>query len=272
MRDITVIIPAFGNQRLLNNSLATWSVQRQKIAKIIVIDDGSPKPLKVPRWCRVERIERPPEHRGSSAAKNHGASLAKTKYLIFADSDILHPPDTIASLTETMAAWESEGKSDVLLNVLRRSLPAGYPAHKVTRSWDRFYAVARGTQLIEPIHEDMGQPVACFEQNCGMMSRNFFNRIGGYDDKTFTKWGYNNQDLDLRVLQSGGIVTSCIRSIRTWKRLMCFHQHHENNIVQSLGEDEFISKWGEQFSNDLFRRVLRGEYRPVQRAGNGNAA
>lgn len=271
MNSISIIIPAFGQQKLLAASLATLSVQRQKVREVIVVDDGSPKPLRVPRWVKLVRIERESVHRGSSAAKNHGASLVTSRHLIFADSDILHPPDTIASLIQSMDEWEGEGKTDVLLNVLRRSLPSGYPAHKVTRNWDRFYNVARGTQVIEPVHEDMGQPVACFEQNCGMIAREFFNRLGGYDETGFPSWGFNNQDLDMRVVLSGGVVTSCIRSIRTWKRLMVFHQHHENHCDKVAADAEFSAKWGETFSNDLFRRALRGEYRPVQGDRSGTA-
>src|SRR6185369_17232654 len=127
---VSVVIPAFNHQDLLDRSLATWEPQRDEAHEVIVVDDGSENPLTVPSWVTLYRFDHDGVHRGSSRAKNKGAEIATGDYLCFADSDILHMPDALISLKRSMAQWESEGDPNVILNVWRVSLADGYPARR----------------------------------------------------------------------------------------------------------------------------------------------
>jgi glycosyltransferase involved in cell wall biosynthesis/peptidoglycan/xylan/chitin deacetylase (PgdA/CDA1 family) len=97
----SIIIPAHARPELLEYSLRAWieSDLSDVRAEIIVIDDGSTKPLKsvvesTPGEVRYVRIDC---RRGPAHARNVGASLARYKMLFFSDADRIVPPDVIRS-------------------------------------------------------------------------------------------------------------------------------------------------------------------------------
>lgn len=249
---VSVVIPAFGNQHALDLSLATLATQSHPAHEVIVVDDGSPEPLTIPAWCIAARIDREPLHRGSSAAKNYGASLATGDYLSFCDSDILHLPDALESLAASMSQWESENEPQMLLNTMRVSLPDGYKDKYLT-NLDRLMTKCRGANLLND--EEMTTSALCYEQNESLISAAFFKALGGYDEKSFPSWGMNNQDLDIRVALAGGRLSSAIPRISTGLRLHCFHQFHENHISREQADTEFTDKWGEPWSDGLYQRI-----------------
>src|SRR6267142_4299644 len=118
---VSVVIPAFRNQVVLDRTLATLLAQTVKAREIIVVDDGSETPLKVPKGVTLARIERKATYRGSSDAKNHGAALATGDYLAFSDSDILHMPDAIESVLAHFVKCENPR---MLVNVFSLAMDA----------------------------------------------------------------------------------------------------------------------------------------------------
>ena len=241
----SVVIPAYGNEEALSKSLATLRAQTMKPHEIIVVDDGSPWALNVPKSVRLERIERLPSHRGSSAAKNYGAQLATGDLLVFADSDILHLPDAIESLVDAYSDW---GSDTLLLNTSRVGLPERYPDTWMESLETLLHNCELAGIAIDP---DMERSVCCWEQNCGAISARYFWHLGGYDAEGFPSWGYNNQDLVLRVILDGGAVSSAIPRASTGRRLQCFHLWHDAPRGEEQAHAEFIAKWGERFSQTL---------------------
>lgn len=250
MNTMSVVIPAYGNQEALNHSLATLDVQTIKPHEVIVVDDGSPAELKVPGWVRLARLDRPPSHRGSSKAKNFGASLATGDYLVFADADILHLPDAIESLEAATHEWGNT----VLINVMRVGLHEGYPAKYYTDT-ENLLVNCRTAGLL--IDEDMQNSATCWEQNCGLINREYFRELGGYDNDSFRHWGFNNQDLCVRVILNLGHVTSVVGRASTGKRLHCFHIWHESPRGSDIAKQEWIAKWGEEFSQDFMHNIYK---------------
>ena len=246
MSRISVIIPAFNQPAKLARSLASLRAQTVQPHEIIIVDDGSKTPIPPQEGCIVTRIEREPVHRGSSAAKNHGARLATGNYLCFADSDILHVPDAMQSIELSLPTWES----NTLIDVFRISLPRGYHK-KYYADMDRLES-ACGDILIDP---DMERASVCWEQNCGVIRRDYFWSLGGYDESGFPSWGFNNQDLCARVILDGGHVTSAIKRLSTDKRLYCYHIWHRAPRGEKAAKREWIAKWGEEFSATWMRRL-----------------
>lgn len=245
---MSVVIPAHNQPAKLARSLASLRAQTVQPHEIIVVDDGSKTPIPPQEGCIVTRIEREPVHRGSSAAKNHGARLSTGDYLCFADSDILHVPDAMQSIEAALPTWEP----NTLINVFRVSLPRGY--HK------RYYAdmnrlEAACSDTILHVDPDMERASVCWEQNCGVIRRDYFWSLGGYDESGFPSWGFNNQDLCARVILDGGHVTSAIRRLSTDKRLYCYHIWHRAPRGEKAAKREWIAKWGEEFSATWMRRL-----------------
>ena len=265
---VSVVIPAFGHQDLLDRSLATWERQHTEAHEIIVVDDGSAVPLSVPPWVTLYRFEHDGVHRGSSRAKNKGAEIATGDYLCFADSDILHMPDALASLSHTMGKWEAEGERNVILNVWRVSLPDGYPERR-TRNVEGLLKRMRIAGLA--FDEALTKSSCYWEQNCGMLSRTLFLKVGGYDKSTLKSWGFNNHDLDMRVMLAGGRVSSAIPRISTGKRLLCFHIWHDSVRDRGVADVEFATKWGEKWTCGIMEYAkYRGECDSENHTVQGN--
>ncbi len=265
---ISLVLPAFNNQKMLDRSLRTLKSQVQSHAlECIVVDDGSKVPLTVPYWVHLLRIERQPISRGSSAAKNHGAKHANGDTLVFIDSDILCLKDTLLSLQRQMHACDEVEEHNVLLNVMRISLPEGYPIMRM-RDTEILLRKCRTANLL--VNEKMDEPAICWEQNVGMIRKAHFDRIGGYDETTFRNWGMNNHDLDIRVIKAGGHVSSWIPRTINKRRLYCFHPWHLSQRSRWHADKEFSSKWGEPFSQALMIKVME-EAKDVRRSlGQGD--
>lgn len=91
---ITFIIPAYKRAHFLIQALRSIYQQTILPQEVIVIDDGSPRPLSekiaplfpTVIWIRKEKNE------GPSSARNMGLEKAKGKYICLLDSDdVLHP-------------------------------------------------------------------------------------------------------------------------------------------------------------------------------------
>ena len=230
----------------MDQSLDTWAKQTVKPDEIIVADDGSNPPLSTTLSVDCFRVRENGRHRGSSQAKNCGARVSTSKYLIFADAEMLHMPEAVESLLSSVKCIETSGITKFLLNVIRVDAP-GLLTPEQTSDMNKVLADGRKRDWIDGQLENPDIFKLCAEQNCGLVPRKFFWDLGGYDEVGFPNWGFNNQDLLLRVLEDDGYVTSqIIRSGHT-SRLICFYNHHEPPSNMSLATQEFIAKWGEPF-------------------------
>ena len=246
---ISMVIPAFGEQHLLDRSLETIAPQRGQLYETIVVDDGSETPLTVPSWVTLKRINRPPAHRGSSAAKNVGATFATGDWLLIADSDFLHSPDAVESIVKATQFYIARVGEKIILNTVRFEVPKGYPEFEIDRLQDYLDMAESEDRLTDP---DMTEGGRAWEQNFSMINRAFFWSVGGYDESAFQSWGFNNHDLDFRVIRDGGYLTSTIKRISNGKRLITVHQHHNNGVPNRVQADrEFTAKWGQTFYHNL---------------------
>jgi glycosyltransferase involved in cell wall biosynthesis len=242
---VSVVIPCFGRQEVLDLSLRSLLNQTRPADEIIVVDDGTEPPITVPDGVRLLRIERKPGYRGSSAAKNFGAKHATSDWLAFTDNDIIHLPDALESVVRLAEA----GPENILYDVFSISVPeklrtkepetiAGFMDH---RTFD-----GKSAGIIST------------EQHLGLIRKDFFDSIGGYDEETFKSWGLNNQDLCLRVRNAGGVVVSDIYRISNGRLLHCFHpEDPENEVhhVKEVRESEFKSKWGKRYGGFSAHRL-----------------
>lgn len=240
---------------MLDQSLDTWSKQSVPPDEVIIVDDGSNPPIQTPVWADRIRVREGGKHRGSSHAKNEGAKLGAGHYLVFADAEILVAPDTLESLLAAAKLTESEGQENYILNVARTSLPYRIKQDE-TQDMNAFISYSRRVGWIDGVLEDLRKPVICYEHNCSLIRRKYFWSLNGYDSIGFPGWGFNNHDLDLRIIESGGYVSSDVKSKITDRRLICFHNWHEAPIDKQTAKDEFTAKWGEEFSVEFFRRRL----------------
>ena len=96
---ISVVIPVHNRDDWLKQSLDSVLNQRLLPEEVIIVDDGSDKPvgemLKQDRGCI--KVIRLPENRGVSAARNIGVSVATSPWICFLDSDDLWKEEKLES-------------------------------------------------------------------------------------------------------------------------------------------------------------------------------
>jgi glycosyltransferase involved in cell wall biosynthesis len=232
-------------------TLATLEPQRPHFDECVVVDDGSDPPLIVPDWVTLHRVEREPEHRGAAFARNRCWSLAKGDYVLSLDSSMLLTWDTVISMMSHYKRLED----DIPLLIL-----TGYSVSmkKTMEVW-----TCHAVESLYYSMESEGHPWITgtkgwrmFDHDCSLMSRHTYDTVGGYDADTFVHWGCENQDFDLRLINAGGTFFSLIPRIYNGKRLAVFHNWHEGpGRDLKRRDDEFASKWGEKFTDDLIRRA-----------------
>jgi glycosyltransferase involved in cell wall biosynthesis len=98
LQGISVIVPARNAETTLSQCLEALNQQTKSPTQIIVVDDNSSdSTCEIARYwnCRLVKL---PEWLGTGAARNAGARAAQGKTLLFIDSDVVVPKDTVAKV------------------------------------------------------------------------------------------------------------------------------------------------------------------------------
>lgn len=167
---LSIIIPAFNAEPYLKSLLNRLKGQLNDKIEIIVIDDGSKVPVKVPSGIILERQE----NKGAAAARNKGIDIAKGEYISFIDADDMVREDYIPKILEAIKdkpdyiylSWETFGGGWYYKCKLK-SVSDKFPPFNLC-CWNRVYrrdmigkvrfnekkAVAEDAQFIREVKEE----------------------------------------------------------------------------------------------------------------------
>jgi glycosyltransferase involved in cell wall biosynthesis len=179
---------------------------RQPEFEIIVVDDGSTdRTVEVARsFGKAVRLVLQ-EHRGVSAARNHGARVARGDLLAFLDADDLYVPQKLAQqLARFVARPELELSAAYTVNFWSPELAEHARDHdpKMTAPWPRHIST-------------------------WMMRRCLFERIGPFDETMPL-----SQDVDWHLrAASHGVVSETLPDVLTRRRL------HLGNVTRHTRAD-----------------------------------
>lgn len=219
----SIIVPTYDRRDILLDTVASVAATtRPWPCELIVVIDGSrdgsaealrelvlPLPIKV--------IDQP--NRGAAAARNAGAAVARGRYLLFLDDDMIVEPDLLLQHDRTL-----EDADAVVghIQIDRRS-----PANILTRGVER-WATERRLRL-----DQSGGQLGIEDFLTGQLSvrTEWFARVSGFDGALTAEGTFGGEDTDLvyRLLQDGArlrfspgavsyqrYVVSAEQNIRQW--------------------------------------------------------
>lgn len=83
---LSIIIPTYNRPHLLSRAVNSALEQTLPDVEVIVVDDGSPTPVELPKHPHLKVI-RLPQNQGTAAARNAGAQAASGRYITYLDDD-----------------------------------------------------------------------------------------------------------------------------------------------------------------------------------------
>lgn len=109
---IDVVIPVYGEQpEALAATLSACIKQTNPVARVFVVDDGSPKPVSLPGWAQSPQISlhRLDHNQGISAARNAAIALSNAPLVACINTEILPDPEWLAICQSHMALHPAVG-------------------------------------------------------------------------------------------------------------------------------------------------------------------
>lgn len=184
-----------------NNLLASLSSQSYPLAKIIIINQGNPLRLDLPRNASLIRVPREPFNK--SVALNYGLRRVDTRYTIFTDIDFIHSPNMVE-----MAMVELE-RGDKFILAEAMYLPQSIQI-KPPFDWPGLvYSAASYGRKASP-----GTIQAA--------RTDWFRKVGGYDEAFDGGLGGMDDDMWIRARKDGKEIVW----LEQWDRVYCLHQWH----------------------------------------------
>jgi GT2 family glycosyltransferase len=120
---ITVIIPTFSRPKQLSDCLGALMLSdypRERF-KIVVVDDDSPMeldPIVEVYRSRVDLTLVKQKHGGPAAARNVGATIARSEFIAFTDDDCVPEPDWLRKLALSLRATPNAAVGGFTINSL----------------------------------------------------------------------------------------------------------------------------------------------------------
>ncbi len=203
--DIVSVIPAYNDQEGLETTLQ--SLDRFGLAMIVVVDDGSEPPLKIPFDISTPfKMIRHDKNRGPAAARNTGVSATKhldySDWIYFTDCGCIHEPDIFLSYKKSRSAAVSNVSAIV--------------GPIVATSQGRLGTFYTEEEILNPPYFSRDLRGGAFEDNTldalsiitcnALVSRAAMDKVGHFDEKTYgTNFG-EDTDLGIRLLSIGRII------------------------------------------------------------------
>lgn len=98
--DTTVVVPSWNRPELLPATLRSIRSQVGGPPRIVVVDDGSTEPVRVPDGVQLIRLD---VSGGAGAARNAGLAAVETTWVAFCDDDDVWAPGKLAAQFDALA-------------------------------------------------------------------------------------------------------------------------------------------------------------------------
>jgi glycosyltransferase involved in cell wall biosynthesis len=171
---VSVVVPTRNNMRTIASCLESVRQQSYEPIELVVVDNSSSDGTAEVASAMADTFTKGGPER--SAQRNTGVRLAKGRWLLWLDSDMILPPDAVAAAVD---AAEASGAAGVALP--ERTVGEGF--------WTACRALERACYLDDP-----------WLHNPRLLRRDYLQSIGGFD---LSMSGPEDADLRLRILARG---------------------------------------------------------------------
>ncbi len=198
---VSVIVPAYNARLQLARCLEVLCRSAYTDFEVIVVDDGSTDNTRqiVERYSA--RYLRLPAAVGPGAARNLGVQHAAGEILVFADADVVLPPDALGLVVETLDRDPE--------------LAALFGSYDTAPAWRDFLSQYKNL-MHHFVHQSSSERAVTFWAGCGVMRKAVFEEFGGFNAEKYRHPSIEDIDLGLRLTRAG-------RKIRLEKRLQVKH-------------------------------------------------
>lgn len=171
---VSVVVPTRNNERTIEACLASVRAQTHPAVELIVVDNGSDDAT----WASAARLAHRVVSGGPerSAQRNLGIELATGTWVLWLDSDMILPPDTIARALQTATSTGAVGVA-----LPERTIGSGF--------WTACRALERECYLDDPLLH-----------NPRLIRRDLLTVDGGF---ALSMSGPEDADLRLRMRAAG---------------------------------------------------------------------
>jgi glycosyltransferase involved in cell wall biosynthesis len=185
---ISVIVPVRNGRLHLARCLEALARSRYSDFEVIVVDDCSTDttPEIVERYGA--RRLRTPRTIGPGGARNLGAQQAQGEILVFIDSDVVVPPETLELLAEDFS-----GNPDIA---------AVFGSYDDTPAWPTFISQYKNL-MHHYVHQISSESPVTFWAGCGAIRKSVFDEAGGFDEAKYTLPSIEDIALGLQLAQRG---------------------------------------------------------------------
>ncbi len=256
---ISVIIPLYNSESYIHGCIQSVQEQSYSNVEIIIVDDGSIDGSR--EICREMRkldqrvLYFAQEHRGVSAARNTGISVANGEYLFFLDSDDMIHPDLLKNLfhllkkTEAKMATEYYCQDEEVFRNMNSNRDDGFPSHR--------YSCLSNQRLLWEflMYGQQGGIGGKMIRRSALGSRKFDeNLIKGEDTKFIYQLIVDGVDAvilykDWYYYRTNEGQTKKKDTINSWKstyesmRYICDSEKENGRMENAVGCEEHIIKW-----------------------------
>jgi len=205
--------------------------------EIIVVDNGSTDGSV--DWLRaqdhVQLIENGANH-GAPRARNQGLARAAGAWVAFFDNDVVVPRSWVARTLEHGLFDPTVGAIPLVANRASKRQVVPYDGDDTDASIERFANVHYGR------HAGESEDATLFTSLAVVLRREVLERIGGFDE-AFSPWGFEDDDIALRVRLAGW-------RNRVARDSFVYHMEYESQVKHERHAawmqdnwDAFLAKW-----------------------------
>ena len=189
MSGISIVIPYY-KDIYINNCISKIISEynklernKKKLYEIIIINDGSKKLKIFPDKSKIKIINKK-INEGAAKTRNIGLKIARKKYVLFLDSDVIVPDNFLKKLLKIIG----EKKKKIFYFT-----PSFIPANKNPTFFQRYLAACWYI-----IHTKDFKPKEVISSFCLLVEKNYFLKVGSFSEK-FKKAGGEEFELISRI-------------------------------------------------------------------------